>query len=73
MVGQVRDRRRNNASARLSSLLGVSQNDPAPLLVDHRPFLDFLQGSKAAEAGIIVVQAAISNARGLSGAVDITH
>jgi hypothetical protein len=54
-------------------LLGVSQNDPAPMIVDNRPFLDFLQGSKTAEAGIIVVQAAISDARGLSGAVDITH
>jgi len=43
------------------------------MIVDNRPFLDFLQGSKTAEAGIIVVQAAISDARGLSGAVDITH
>jgi hypothetical protein len=41
--------------------------------VDNPPFLDLLQGSKAAEAGKVIAQAAIAYARGLSGAVDITH
>jgi hypothetical protein len=54
-------------------LPGVLQNDPAPMVIDNGPFLDFLHGSKAAETDIIVVQAAISYARGSSGVVDITH
>jgi hypothetical protein len=43
------------------------------MIIDNPPFFDLLQGSKAAEAGKVIVQAAISYARGLSGAVDITH
>jgi hypothetical protein len=58
---------------RLFALPGVLQNDAAPMNVDHAPFLDLFQGSEAAEAGEVVVQAAISNAGGLSGAVDFTH
>jgi len=58
---------------RLSPLLGVLQNDTAPTIVDNPPFLNLLQGSKAAEAGEFIVQAAISYARGFSGAVDIIH
>jgi hypothetical protein len=54
-------------------LLGVLQNEAAPMLIDDPPFLDLLQGSKAAETGIVIVQAAISYARGSNGAVDITH
>jgi hypothetical protein len=57
----------------LSSALGVLQNDTAPMIGDHAPFFDLLQRSKAAEAGKIVVQAAIPDARGLSRVVDITH
>ncbi len=53
--------------------LGVLQNDAAPRSVDDPPFLDLLQGPKAAETGEIVVQAAISHARRLRGAVDFTH
>jgi hypothetical protein len=49
------------------------QNDTAPVIVDDPPFFDLIQGSKAAEAGKVIVQAAISYARGLNGAVDITH
>jgi hypothetical protein len=45
----------------------------APKIIDDPPFFDLLQRSKAAEAGKVVVQAAIPYARGLSGAVDITH
>jgi hypothetical protein len=43
------------------------------MFIDDPPFLDLLQGSKAAQTGVVIVQAAISYARGLSGAVDITH
>src|SRR5882757_3677025 len=57
----------------LSALLGVLQNDAAPMITDNLPFFDLPQGSKAAETGEAIVEAAISNARGLSGAVDITH
>jgi len=57
----------------LSPLLGVLQNDAAPVIIDNPPFFDLVQGSKAAEAGIVVVEAAIAYARGLSGAVGITH
>jgi hypothetical protein len=59
--------------ARLSPLLGVLQDDAAPMTIDNPPFFDFLQGAKAAEAVKVIVKAAISYARGLSGAVDITH
>jgi hypothetical protein len=54
-------------------LLGVLQDDAAPMIIDNPPFFDFLQGAKAAEAVKLIVEAAISYARGLSGAVDITH
>jgi hypothetical protein len=57
----------------LSPSLGVLQNDMAALIVDNPPFLDLFERSKTAEARKIVVQAAISYARGLGGAVDITH
>jgi hypothetical protein len=43
------------------------------MIIDYAPFFDFVQGSKAAQAGKVIAQAAISYARGLSGAVDITH
>jgi hypothetical protein len=58
---------------RLFALPGVLQNDAAPRQVDHAPFLDLFQGSKAAETGEVVVQAAVSDAGGVSGAVDISH
>jgi hypothetical protein len=57
----------------LSPLLGVLQNDTAPMIVDDPPFFDLLERSKAAEADKVIVQAAISYARGLSGAIGITH
>jgi hypothetical protein len=53
--------------------MGVLQNGMPPNIVDNPPFFDLLQGSKAAEAGKVIVQAAISYARGSSAAVDITH
>jgi hypothetical protein len=49
------------------------QYGAASMIVDHGPLFDLLQGSKAAEAGQVIVQAAISDAGGLSGAVDIIH
>jgi hypothetical protein len=60
-------------SMRLSAPFGVLQNDEAPMMIGDTPFFDFVHGSKAAEAGQIIVQAAISDARRLSGAVDFTH
>jgi hypothetical protein len=58
---------------RLAPLLGVLQNDTAPIFVDRRPFSDLVQGAKAAEARKVIVQAAISHAGRLRGAVDINH
>jgi hypothetical protein len=55
------------------ALHGGLQNDAAPMIIGYAPFFDFLQRSKAAEAGKVVVQAAIPYARGLSRAFDITH
>jgi hypothetical protein len=45
----------------------------APTIIGNPPFFDLLERSKAAEAGKVIVQAAISYARRLSGGVDITH
>jgi len=53
---------------RFSALLGVLQNDAASMIIDDSPFLDLVQGSKAAEASEVVVQAAIADAQGLSEA-----
>jgi hypothetical protein len=64
--------RRSLVSQR-SPLLGVLQNGVAPTIIDNSPFFDLLERSKAAEAGKVVVQAAISYARRLSGGVDFTH
>jgi hypothetical protein len=57
----------------LAPMLGVLQDDAAPTIVDNRPFFDLVQGAKAAEAGKVIVQAAISYTWRLRGAVDITH
>jgi hypothetical protein len=43
------------------------------MIIDKAPFFDLLQASKAAQAGQLVVQAAIADAGGLNGAVGITH
>jgi hypothetical protein len=58
---------------RASSLPGVLQNDAAPVIVDHPPFFDLVQGSKAAKANQVIVQAAITYARRVQGTVDVTH
>jgi hypothetical protein len=44
-----------SALRRCSSVLGILQNDAAPMIVGEPPLLDLLQGSKAAEAGQVVV------------------
>jgi hypothetical protein len=49
------DQLARSALTRRSSLLGVLQNDAAPMIVDNGPFFDLLQGSKAAKAGQVVV------------------
>jgi hypothetical protein len=58
---------------RLSALRGILQNDTAPMMVDDRPLLDLLERPKTAQTDIVIVQAAISYARGLGAVVDITH
>jgi hypothetical protein len=40
---------------RLSPLLGVLQNDTAPLIIDDPPLFDLVQRSKAAETDKIIV------------------
>jgi hypothetical protein len=57
----------------LSALPGILQNDPATMIIDKRPLLDLLESSKAAETDVIIAQAAIPYARGLSAVVGITH
>jgi hypothetical protein len=59
--------------ARVSSLPCVLQNDTASMTIGDSPFLNLIQGTKAAEANSVIVQAAISFAGGLSGIIDITH
>jgi hypothetical protein len=56
-----------------SPLLGVLQNEMTPMTIGNSPLFDFLQRSKAAKTDDIIVEAAISDARRLSGAVDSTH
>jgi hypothetical protein len=57
----------------LSSLLSVLQNGRALPVVDGSPEFDLLQGAKAAEAGIVIVQAAMPDAGGDDGVVFIAH
>jgi len=42
-------------------------------VIDNPPLFDLLQRAEAAETGIVIVEAAVSDARRLSGAVGITH
>jgi hypothetical protein len=39
----------------LFALLGVLQNDTAPMIADDPPLFDLLERSKAAEAGKVIV------------------
>jgi hypothetical protein len=55
------------------ALLGIAQNDAPSMIIDQSPLFDLFQGSKAAQAGQVVIQAAIADAWGLSGTVNITH
>jgi hypothetical protein len=57
----------------LSPPIRIFQNDTAPVIVDNSPFFDLFQGSKAADADEVVVQAAIAYARGFGEAVGIDH
>jgi len=52
---------------------GILHNAAAPKIIDNSPFFNLIERSKAAEANQVVVQAAISDARGLSGAVGVIH
>jgi hypothetical protein len=53
--------------------LGILQNNAASMVIDNPPLFDLLQRAEAAETGIVIVEAAVSDARRLSGAVGITH
>jgi len=55
------------------ALPGVLQDAAAPNTVGHSPLLDLLQGSETPEAGIIIAQAAISDAGGQGEFVDVSH
>jgi hypothetical protein len=55
------------------SLLSIAQNSLASMIIDQRPFLYFLQRAEAAETGVVIVQATVSNTGRLSEAVHITH
>jgi hypothetical protein len=58
---------------RVPSLPGIVQNDAPAGIIDQPPLLDLLYGAEAADADEIIVQAAISFARGLNGVFDLTH
>jgi hypothetical protein len=55
------------------AVAGVLQNDTAPTIIHKPPFFDLFQGPKAAQAGEVIVQAAIADARGLNCAAGVTH
>jgi hypothetical protein len=57
----------------LSAPLGALQDDPAPIVADNPPLFDLFHAPKAAEADEIIIQAAISYTRRLSGTVDVGH
>jgi hypothetical protein len=46
----------------LATLLGMSQNLTPSLIISQPPFLDLLQGSKAAKAGEVIAETAVSYA-----------
>jgi hypothetical protein len=48
---------------RLAPLPGIAQDDEAPLRIGNPPFLDLIQGSKAAETSIAIIKAAVSYTR----------
>jgi hypothetical protein len=73
ILGRLSLRTGERESAVAAPLRGVLQNDTAPMIIDNTPFFDLLQGSKAAEADKVIIQAAISYARGSSGVVDVAH
>ena len=52
---------------------GILQNNAASMMIDDPPFFDLLQRAEAPETSIVIVEAAVSHARRLSGAVGITH
>jgi hypothetical protein len=55
------------------TVVGVLQNGAAPTIIHKPPFFDLFQGSKAAQAGEVIVEAAIADTRGLNCAVGVTH
>jgi hypothetical protein len=65
--------KRLSLSQRLAPSPGIVQDDPAPMRIGNPPLLDLLQGSKAAETRIVIIEAAVAYARGSSGAVGVAH
>jgi hypothetical protein len=57
----------------VSASLGVLQDDVASMIIGKPPFLDLVQGSKAAETVEVIVEAAIADARRLRRTVGICH
>jgi len=53
------DQRIDDGSAQIligrSSPIGILQNNSSPMAIDNSPFLYLIHGSKAADAGIVIV------------------
>jgi hypothetical protein len=48
--------------ARFAAPPGILQDDAPPMIIDDGPFLDFIDASEAAQADVIVIQAAVPDA-----------
>src|ERR1700689_3047383 len=72
-VAQLLPEHRCRVLIRLTPLPGITQDDAAPMRIGTPPFLDLLQGSKASETSILIIEAAVSCTRGSSGAVGVAH
>jgi hypothetical protein len=46
----------------LPALPGILQNRASPLIIGQPPFLNLIQGSKAAKTGKVIAQTAVSYA-----------
>jgi hypothetical protein len=57
----------------MSSPLGGLQDDLASFVTGNPPLLDFFHRPKTADADEVIIQAAISYTRRLSGIVDAGH
>jgi hypothetical protein len=46
----------------IPALLGILQNRASPLIIGQPPFLNLIQGSKAAKAGKVIAETAVAYA-----------